>query len=133
VDGQQAAGGQLAGQSVQPFVDVVSGQPLEPGCPDHRYQVLASQDPVAVDGACAEVLGALGEPVVHGLRDRAVLAGLDAGLNVLDGPDELVSEGRLGLGFALDPLAVPPSIEAEADRAGETVAFRVDRRLVLAD
>jgi len=104
----QAARGQLASEADEPVVNVVGAQLLELGCADLRYQVLAGEDAIAVNGAFAEVPGALGEPVADGIGNRVavgLLARLDPVLPFLDELDQLVLDGRLRPALALDSLA----------------------------
>jgi hypothetical protein len=58
---------------------------------------------------------------------------LDTSFEIIHSLDQLVLDTCLGPALPLDPVTVPPGVEAKADRPGEAVSFPVDRGLVLAD
>ncbi|MGH3684637.1 MAG: hypothetical protein ACRDRU_29650 [Pseudonocardiaceae bacterium] len=133
MDPLQAPRRECAGQPVEPLVDLVGGQFLELDRADERYHVPFSEDAVGRDGVRVAVLEPPGEPVADRVLHGVGVAGIDAGLEGVNGLPQLVRDGRFGPAPALDALAVAAAVEAEADRPDVPVVLRVDGGLVLAD
>ena len=133
MDTLQAPGRELGREPIEPVVDVVGGQLGELGGPDQRDDVLLGQDAVSRNRVLIAALESLGQPVLDRLRHGVALDWLEASVPIGYSLDELVLDDGLRLALPLDPLAVPLSVESEADGSGEAVAVRIDRGLVLPD
>jgi hypothetical protein len=90
MDPLQASGRELGSEPVEPVVDVVGGQLGELGRPDQREDVLLGQDAVGRDRFLIAALEVFGQPVLDRVRHGVALNGLEAGVPVGYGLDQLV-------------------------------------------
>jgi hypothetical protein len=129
----QGPGRELAGQPIEPLVDVIRAQLRELDRADFRDDVLLGQAAQGLNRLVRPALETLGQPVRHGVGDRVIRAGLDPRFQVVDYLLQLVFDGFLRPALALDALAAPTPIKTETDRTRVTVLLGVDRGLVLPD
>src|SRR5580692_2135612 len=102
----QAGRGEYLGKAFEPVVDLVRGESLELQRAELRDEVFVDEDSVRLDGLLAEVSSSSLKPVADGFAYGVAVAGPDACVQVIDGPDEPVLDLLLGATFLLDPYAV---------------------------